>query len=39
MAAAADWELTKVELDEINELQGGFELVGDNGYELPPGGM
>jgi aryl-alcohol dehydrogenase-like predicted oxidoreductase len=36
-AAAANWELTKAELDEIHELQGGFELVGDNGYELPPG--
>jgi aryl-alcohol dehydrogenase-like predicted oxidoreductase len=37
-AAAADWELTKAELDEIDELQGGFELVGNNGYELPPEG-
>ena len=37
-AAAADWALTGAELDEIDGLQGGFELVGDNGYELPPEG-
>ena len=35
-AAAADWELTAAELSEIDELRDGFELVGNNGYELPP---
>ena len=34
-AAAADWELTVAELNEIDELRDGFELIGNNGYELP----
>ena len=38
-AAAAEWDLTRAELDEIETLRGGFELVGDNGYELPPEGV